>query len=137
MKLLNRKYWTWPETFLNLFTLLGFILCGIMFHGGYRKFVQGEIIDAAYGAAMGLMLLFIYGFNNRFAKGMAKRWLEIWIADYVAHQSLNHIKMEVELAMRRAGVEVPKEMMADIPAIFDLDDRGLFAHKCPDPNCEG
>lgn len=127
----------WPSTAFSLFSIFGVAVGCIMIHSSYIHYQKGNIIDTGYGITMGLMIIFIYCFNNRFINRLADQRLSLWKDVIIREQGLNTTKMQVEIAMRRAGVDVPKEMEAEIPRLHDLADQALFVAKCPDPECKG
>lgn len=116
----------WPTTTFSLFTIFGFIIGCIMLHSSYFHYLKGDFIKMGYGIAMGFMIMFVYGFNDRFINRLADRRLELWKDTHIFEDSVNIVKMEIEIAMRRDGHDVPKELLATLPHIDDIKEQGLF-----------
>lgn len=106
------------------------LMCALNAHSYYQE--NNELM-MWYSIGISALIIFMYFCNYHFINSASDSRLNLYIAKYRFEQHLNVIKMEVEIAMRRNGVDVPDEMLAHIPALDDLDDKGLFV--CGDPNC--
>ncbi len=115
----------------KLFMASGIVWCGVLIHSSYRYYMKDDYQNATFGVAMGVAIIWIYFLNYRFIYNMTEVRYEILKSMYKHKVS----KMEVEITMRRAGVDVPKEFEADIPTWDELDPRSLLV-RCDNKGCE-
>ena len=124
-------------SFIFNFVFIAFSFCvGVsMFVDAYRFYDAGMTNIALLFGLGGCWLLWLHLFLGVMINHIATRRALIWVETYRMQQDLNISKMEIELAMRRTGMNVPKSFEATIPAVHELNGELLF-HKCDDLNCD-
>ena len=127
MKLPNIKTHSWQSVAFNLFTFFGTVAGIFIIFSSYRYYLAGNMIDAVWGLSLGLIVIFIYAFNNLMVSYLAKSRFELFLSHYILNERLYISKMEIEITMRRAGIYVPDEFLADIPDFYDLNNYDIEA----------